>query len=73
MMRPFLETTFGPAEFEVLDTVLDEWRVERGLPKDDPDLDLAAAIMINLFREGNNTVPALRTAVASHRALADLT
>ncbi|AXV18325.1 hypothetical protein CYG48_21560 (plasmid) [Neorhizobium sp. SOG26] len=71
-MRPFFETTFGPAELEILDTVLDEWRQEHDLPKESPDVGLAAAVMINLFREGNDTVPALRRAVSEHKALADL-
>jgi hypothetical protein len=71
-MRPFLETTFGPAELEILDTVLDEWRQDHALPKESPDVGLAAAVMINLFREGHNTVPELRRAVAEHKALADL-
>jgi hypothetical protein len=28
--------------------------------------------MINLFREGNHTIPELETALAGHKALADL-
>ena len=72
MTSAFLETTFGPAELEVLETVLDRWRVERLMPKNDPDLGLAAAVMINLFREGHKTVPDLHQAVGAHKALADL-
>lgn len=71
-MRPFLETTFGPVELEILGVVLDDWRHERGLPKDSPDVELAAAVMINLFREGNNTVADLKRAVSDHKALCDL-
>lgn len=71
-MRQFMETTFGPAEFEILDTVLDAWRSSYGLEKDSPDVELAAAVMLNLFREGHRTVEGLRTAVAHHRALSDL-
>ena len=71
-MGQFLETTFGPAELEILHTVLEEWRAQRGLPKDSPDLELAAAVMLNLFREGNRTIETLKAAVAEHRALSDL-
>ncbi|MBW6420627.1 hypothetical protein KX729_04165 [Rhizobium sp. XQZ8] len=71
-MAAFLETTFGPTELEVLETVLEDWRMAHKLRKEDPDLGLAAAVMINLFREGNDTVPALKQAVAEHKALADL-
>lgn len=71
-MPAFLETTFGPTELEVLETVLEDWRITHELPKGDPDIGLAAAVMINLFREGNDTVPALKKAVSEHKALADL-
>jgi hypothetical protein len=71
-MRPFLETTFGPVELEIIETVLEEWQNEHALSKDNPDLGLAAAVMINLFREGNDTVPLLRKAVAQHKALCEL-
>jgi len=72
-MPAFLETTFGPTELEVLETVLEDWREAHELPKSDPDVSLAAAVMINLFREGHDTVPALKQAVSEHKALADLT
>ncbi|TWF58570.1 hypothetical protein [Neorhizobium alkalisoli] len=70
-MRAFLETTFGPADFEVLDTVLEEWRTKHGMEKNNPDVGIAAAVMINLFREGNDTVETLRQAVSQHKALAE--
>ncbi len=71
-MRPFLETTFGPVELEIIESVLEEWQQEHALSKDSPDLGLAAAVMINLFREGNDTVPSLKRAVAQHKALSEL-
>ncbi|CDZ40203.1 Hypothetical protein NGAL_HAMBI1145_52760 [Neorhizobium galegae bv. officinalis] len=71
-MRQFLETTFGPDELEILDIVLEEWRAQRGLPMDNPDVELAAAVMLNLFREGNRTIETLKAAAAEHRALSDL-
>jgi hypothetical protein len=30
-------------ELEILDLVLEEWRAQRGLSKDNPDVELAAA------------------------------
>lgn len=71
-MHQFLETTFGPDELEILDTVLEEWRAKRALSKDNPDVELAAAVMLNLFREGNRTIGTLKTAAAAHRALSEL-
>lgn len=71
-MHQFLETTFGPDELEILDTVLEEWTAKRALPKDNPDVELAAAVMLNLFREGNRTIERLRAAAAEHRALSEL-
>jgi hypothetical protein len=71
-MHQFLETTFGPDELEILDTVLEEWRAKRALPKDSPDVELAAAVMLNLFREGNRTIGTLKAAAVEHRALSEL-
>lgn len=71
-MRSFFETTFGSAELEILDTVLMEWCKRHRLSKNDPDADLAGAILINLFREGNDTVPALRKAAHAHKGLSSL-
>lgn len=71
-MRQFLETTFGPDELEILDVVLEEWRTQRGLPKDNPDVELAAAVMLNLFREGNRTIERLKAAASEHKALSEL-
>jgi len=71
-MHQFLQTTFGPEELEILDVVLEEWRAQRGLTKDNPDVELAAAVMLNLFREGNRTIETLKAAAAEHRALCEL-
>ncbi|MFN7102096.1 MAG: hypothetical protein ACK4N1_05680 [Pseudorhizobium sp.] len=71
-MPSFLNTTFGTAELEILDTVLREWCETHDLLKGDPDAGLAGAILINLFREGNTTVPALRKAASAHKGLASL-
>lgn len=71
-MPSFLETTFGPAELDIIDTVLEQWRTSRDLLKSDPDVSIAAEICINLFREGHRTVLELQKAMAGHKALADL-
>ncbi|AGS26422.1 hypothetical protein NXC12_PE00292 (plasmid) [Rhizobium etli] len=71
-MHQFLETTFGPEELDILDSVLEEWRAQRAFPKDSPDVELAAAVMFHLFREGNRTVETLNVAASEHRALSDL-
>jgi hypothetical protein len=71
-MKAFLETTFGPTELAILDQVLKEWIAETGVARDSLDAELAAAVMINLFREGNDTAPALQAAISGHQGLADL-
>lgn len=71
-MKKFLETTFGPAELEILDNVLSGWLAENGFSRDSSEGELAAAVLINLFREGNVTGVALRDAAGRHRALIDL-
>ena len=71
-MRAFLDTTFDSTQLNIVGTVLDEWIDERSLSKDDPDTALAAAILINLFREGNTTIPELKKAAEKHRGLSEL-
>jgi hypothetical protein len=72
VMRAFMEKTFGPRELEILDIVLEKWRAKHHLERTDPDVSIAAAVMLNLFREGKQTVPELEAALSSHKALADL-
>jgi hypothetical protein len=71
-MPPFLETTFGPPELEIIDVALKSWRNRYGLSKDDPDAVIAAEICLNLFREGYNTLPELVQAMDGHRGLTDI-
>ncbi len=61
-----------PEELENADLVLEEWRARRGLHKDNPDVELAEAVMLNLFREGNRTIGTLKAAAAEHKALFEL-
>lgn len=71
-MRSFLETTFDSSDLAVIGSVLEEWRIQRGLAKESPDVAIAAAVMINLFREGHDTTVALKRAVSDHKGLAEL-
>jgi len=71
-MRAFFETTFGPTELSIVEAVFKQWLSEGGITRDAPEAELAAAIVINLFREGHNTGEALRAAVVEHKGLADL-
>ncbi|WP_312366217.1 hypothetical protein [Ensifer sp.] len=72
-MKNFLELTFGPSDIRTVETVLDEWRERRLLPRDHPDSALAAAILFSLFRAGHDTVPKLQAAASRHKGLAELT
>lgn len=71
-MRNFFETTFGPTELDIVGTAFTEWMAVANVAKDSPEAELAAAIVINLFREGNDTMPAMRKAIAAHRGLNEL-
>jgi hypothetical protein len=68
----FMETTFGPKDFKIIDTALQEWRSNYGLEKNDPDVSIAAEICINLYREGNRTVTDLQNAMARHKGLNEI-
>lgn len=71
-MKTFLEKTFGPTELAIVETAFSEWIDEAKVEKQSPEAELAAAIVINLFREGNDTVAAIREAISAHRGLNDL-
>lgn len=71
-MRSFFEVTFNSADLNLIGTVLEEWIRDNAVPEGSPEVELAAAVMMNLFREGNNTVAALKLAASRHRGLCDL-
>lgn len=71
-MKSFLETTFGPTELGIVHTAFNEWIDDANVEKDSPEAELAAAIVINLFREGNHTAQTMRDAISAHRGLNDL-
>lgn len=56
-MKKFFETRFGPTELAIIHSVFNEWTERANVKKDSPEAELAAAIVFNLFREGNDTVP----------------
>ncbi len=70
-MKNFFSTVFGSLELEIVDAVLEEWREPRFLGRTDPDVELAAAILMSLFREGHSTRVALRKAAARHKWLSE--
>jgi len=70
-MKSFFSTVFGSLELGSIDRVLDDWREVRSLDRRDPDVELAGAILMNLFREGHRTREALQNAAARHKWLSE--
>lgn len=71
-MCAFLETAFGPIELETIDEVFQNWLDAHRVLKGSPEAELAAAIIMPLYREGHDTRSALETAMSKHRGLSDL-
>ncbi|MBD9390073.1 hypothetical protein HGO37_23080 [Rhizobium sp. CG4] len=71
-MSSFLETTFGPKDFKIIETALQAWRSHYALAKDDPDVSIAAEICLNLYREGNRNLQDLQNAMARHKGLNEI-
>lgn len=71
-MRAILDTAFGPNELEIVDQAFNDWLVRHQIPKNSPDGELAAAIIMTLYREGHETRQTLEAAMAQHRGLIDL-
>ena len=71
-MRRFLETAFGPQELLLVEQAFNDWLNIHKIQKDSPEGELAAAIVINVYREGHDTKNALELAMADHRGLKDL-
>lgn len=71
-MRTFLETAFGPRQLETVDEAFQKWLNAHRLCKGSPEAELAAAIIITLYREGYDTREALEDAMRKHRGLSDL-
>jgi hypothetical protein len=71
-MRAFLETSFGPNEFSVIDQSFNDWPEIHHVTRNSAEAELAAAIIINLYREGHDTRQELDTAMSLHRDLGEL-
>ncbi len=71
-MRAFLETAFGPRELQTVNEAFQNWLDAHQVSKSSPEAELAAAILITLFREGHDTREALEDAMFKHRGLSDL-
>lgn len=71
-MRKLFETAFGPTELGIVETVLTEWLEASGVSRDMPEAELAAAIVITLFRDGNDSAEKLKSATLAHKGLEDL-
>lgn len=71
-MRAFLKTAFGPMELETIDKAFQNWLDAHQVLKGSPEAELAAAIIITLYREGHDTPSALEMAMSKHRGLSDL-
>jgi len=65
----FLHMAFGPADLDILRTALETWCEERGIALDSIGGELAASALVNMFREGHRTVPALVDALNRHKSL----
>lgn len=72
-MQHFFDITFGPNQLAVLNDVLEEWREANQVNEDSPGLEIAAAVIFNMFREGYQTKPALVRALQRHKGLKELT
>lgn len=70
-MRNFLEPKFTPADLNMIQAALDEWCGLNNVEAH-PDRELAAAIMITLYREGYRSAERLLAAAAMHKGLRDL-
>lgn len=71
-MRAILDTAFGPNELTIVDQAFNDWLVRHEVPKNSRDAELAAAIIMTLYREGHKTRQTLEAAMAKHRGLTDL-
>lgn len=70
-MRAFLETAFGRMELETIDEAFQNWLEANQVLKGSPEAELAAAIIVTLYREGHDTRSALEMAMSIHRGLSD--
>lgn len=65
----FLHMAFGPADLDILRTALETWCDEKGITLDSIGGELAASALVNMYREGHRSVPALMDALSRHKSL----
>ncbi len=70
-MSDFVNVTFGSVELDFIAQALEEWRVAKGVSRQDPEYEIAAATVFTLFRQGNGTLPELRAAIGAHKWLSE--
>jgi len=68
-VRNFVNPTFSETELSIISTALEDWRGNIGIDKKSPEFEIGAAAILTLFREGNQTLPALLAAISRHRWL----
>jgi hypothetical protein len=71
-MTNFLHKSLDSAELDVIGLALDQWCLDKGLPKNSLEAELCAAALVNMFREGHQTVPELIDALSRHKSLSML-
>lgn len=65
----FLHTSFGPRDLAILREALEIWCEEKGVELNSIVAELAATALVNMFREGHHTVPALIDQLNRHKSL----
>ena len=68
-LRNFVNPTFSDTELSIIAAALEDWRGEVGIDKTSLEYEIGAAAILTLFREGNQTLPALLAAIRRHRWL----
>ena len=68
-MSHFLHQSLDSTDLEIIHTALAEWCRSRDLSNDSVERELCAAALVNMFREGNRSVPDLLDAMNRHKSL----
>ena len=71
-MTNFLHKSLDSAELEVIGMALTQWCLNNGLTKDSLEAELCATALVNMFREGHQSVPALMEALGRHKSLSSM-
>lgn len=71
-MTNFLHKSLDSADLEVIGLALNQWCTDNELPKGSIEAELCAAALVNMFREGHQTVPQLMEALSRHKSLSSM-